>query len=149
MIILKEQGIIFLVVSYLADVCLTTKLLTEKNLIKFKREKRNAANDELKDQIFKRIEVLECTVTMATITSTSNLRYKINIYYFPKKIMHFLLIHKEVYLIFLILEQKWNVPLFVFQWIIVTHFIGKDLTIDVRYWKKETCALIRKILIQL
>ena len=74
MTILRRQGIILIIVSYLADVCLTTKLLTEKNLIKFKREKRNGVNDELKDQIFKRIEVLECTVTMAAIKTTSNSR---------------------------------------------------------------------------
>ena len=77
MIILKEQGIIFLIVSYLSDICQTEKLSTDKNGKNFKRDKSNGGTDVVKDQIFKRIEVLECTVTMATIKSTSNLRYHI------------------------------------------------------------------------
>ena len=85
MIIRKGQGIIVLIVSYLVDVCLTNKLLTEKNLTIFKREKRNGATDELKDQIFKRIEVLECTVTMAAIKTSSNLRYNRKICIFVSK----------------------------------------------------------------
>ena len=48
----------------------------ENHLLSVNREKRSDSTSIFKDQIFKRIEVLECTVTMSTIKSTSKLKYE-------------------------------------------------------------------------
>ena len=48
----------------------------ENNLLSVNREKRSDSTSIFKDQIFKRIEVLQCTVTMSTIKSTSKLKYE-------------------------------------------------------------------------
>ena len=48
----------------------------DNHLLSVNREKRSDSTSIFKDQIFKRIEVLECTVTMSTIKSTSKLKYE-------------------------------------------------------------------------
>ena len=52
------------------------------NLLSVNREKRSGSKSIFKDQIFKRIEVLKCTITMSTIKSTSKLKYEHKCIYF-------------------------------------------------------------------
>ena len=48
----------------------------DNHLLSVNREKRSDSTGIFKDQVFKRIEVLECTLTMSTIKSTSKLKYE-------------------------------------------------------------------------
>ena len=61
-------------VVLLASIHGTVSSTSENDSLLLIGEKRNSPNDRLKDQTFKKIEALECTVTMSTIRSTSNLR---------------------------------------------------------------------------
>ena len=75
--IFQRQLIVALIVSFTTLISVAKLLSAEPNWKEFNRQKRNGATDQsidIKDQIFKRVEVLECTVTMAVIRSTSNLK---------------------------------------------------------------------------
>ena len=78
MMVFWSQRIVALITSFTAIISAVKCLSPENDWKESNREKRNGATDksiDIKDQIFQRVEVLECTVTMAVIKSSSNLKY--------------------------------------------------------------------------
>ena len=77
MMVFRIKKIVVLITSFTAIISVIKCLSTGNDWKDRNREKRNGATDQsidIKDQIFKRVEVLECTVTMAVIKVTSNLK---------------------------------------------------------------------------
>ena len=77
MMVFRSHKIVALITSFTAIIFVVKCLSAENDLKESNREKRNGATDksiDIKDQIFQRVEVLECTVTMAVIQSSSNLK---------------------------------------------------------------------------
>ena len=77
MVVFRSQRIVALITSCTAIISIVKCLSAENDWKERNRDKRNDASDksvDIKDQIFKRVEVLECTVTMAVIRSSSNLK---------------------------------------------------------------------------
>ena len=77
MIVFRSQRIVALITSFTTIISVVKCLSEDDECKESNREKRNGATDksiDIKDQIFQRVEVLECTVTMAVIKSSSNLK---------------------------------------------------------------------------
>ena len=77
MMVFRRQGAVAFIILFTAFISVAKCLSTENNWKEGNRDKRNGATDgsiDIKDQIFQRVEVLECTVTMAVIKSTSSLK---------------------------------------------------------------------------
>ena len=101
MIIFKRQYIVVMIEVYFTLLNFVAYTQANNNLLSVNREKRSGSKSIFKDQIFKRIEVLKCTITMSTIKSTSKLKYE----------------HKCIY--FLIPQSKIKKCQLIFKWILI------------------------------
>ena len=76
MIVFKRQYIVVVIEVFFFLLNGMTYTQADIFLQSVNREKRSDSTTIFKDQIFKRTEVLECTLTKSTIKSTSTFKYE-------------------------------------------------------------------------
>ena len=76
MIVFKRQYVVIAIEVFFTLYNGMSYTKADNHLLSVNREKRSDSTTIFKDQMFKRIEVLECTLTKSTIKSTSTLKYE-------------------------------------------------------------------------